>query len=80
VNGGRSRGSFPRVQKLSDEEIVRRYLGGESQGILGLKAGIADARIKAVLLAAGVTLRSRSEYSRAGHAAGLRARERARRA
>lgn len=66
--------TFPRPQKLTNEEIVGLYRSGVSQGFLGLKAGIADTRIRAILLAAGVELRSRSERSLLGHATGYRVR------
>lgn len=61
-------GRFRRSQKLEDAEIVARYKAGESQGLLGLRAGIADKRIREILLAAGVTLRTPAEAVRLGQA------------
>jgi hypothetical protein len=58
-------GTFPRVQKIPSEEIVRRYVDGEGRGVLGLRAGIGDGVICAILRAAGVELRTPSQVREA---------------
>lgn len=54
-------GSLPRAPRISPAELVARYLQGEGRGVLGLRAGIPDSKVKEILLAAGCELRSSVE-------------------
>jgi hypothetical protein len=57
-------GSFPR-QRLSDEEICQRYRdGGESQGMIGLRARLSCAQVRAVLEANNIRIRQSAEALR----------------
>jgi hypothetical protein len=49
--------------RLSADEIVSRYLAGEGRVELSLRAGIPEPRIRGLLLAHGVALRTREEAS-----------------
>lgn len=53
-------GTF-KASRLNDDEICARYVGGESRGIIGLRAKMPDAFIVEVLLHNGITLRTPSE-------------------
>lgn len=51
-----------RRQKISDEEIVRRYQeDGEGRVAIGLRAGLWDHEVVAVLQRHGVTIRTAKE-------------------
>ena len=50
-----------RRQKISDEEICRRYQAGEGRVAIGLRAGLWDQEVVAVLQRHGVTLRTMKE-------------------
>lgn len=54
-------GSLPRPPALTEDEIVARYRAGEARGMIGLRARVSDARVKEILLAAGIELRSQRE-------------------
>lgn len=49
------------IPKLSEDEVVARYVAGESRGLLGLRAKKSDAWVVACLIRAGVPLRTPSE-------------------
>jgi hypothetical protein len=57
-------GSLPRTPKLSHAEIIERYQGGESVGLLSLRCRVPDYHITAVLAAAGVRSRGVGEALR----------------
>lgn len=59
-------GTF-KVQRLTDAEIVARYVAGEGRGILGLRAKLPDYRVTEILTAAGVRLRGTNEAIRLSH-------------
>lgn len=50
-----------KVQTLSNDEIVARYLAGEARGLIGLRAKIPDYRVVEILMSNGITLRSPAE-------------------
>jgi hypothetical protein len=52
--------SMVKVSRLPADEIIARYIGGEGRGVIGLRAGLTDTRIKEILLAAGVPLRDQA--------------------
>ena len=60
-------GSFKRL-RISPAEIVALYLGGESAGLVCLRAGVPVYRINEILEAAGVRLRGPHEAARLAHA------------
>jgi hypothetical protein len=49
------------IPRLSEQELVDRYLAGESQGMLSLRAKKPVTWVATVLTRAGVPLRSASE-------------------
>jgi hypothetical protein len=57
-------GSLPRTPKLSNVEIIERYQAGQSISLIALKCGTPDYHVTAVLAAAGIRLRGRSEAIR----------------
>jgi hypothetical protein len=54
----------PKASRLSSAEIVERYQAGESVGLLSLRCRVPDYHVTAVLAAAGIRLRGRSEAIR----------------
>lgn len=67
------------LPRLSEQEVVDRYLAGESQGMLSLRAKKPVTWVTTVLTRAGVSLRSASEaiaVSNATRAASRALRER----
>jgi hypothetical protein len=62
-------GSLPRPPRLNPDQIAEAYRAGESRGLLGLRAGVGDSVIVAILRDAGVTLRSGAESKRLSHQA-----------
>lgn len=72
-------GSLPRPPRLTEAEIVARYEAGEGRGMIGLRAGIPDHRVKAILEAAGVELRAPVEAQKLGLAAARTRRSNSRR-
>lgn len=59
-------GSLPRPRpgRLSDAEICQRYRDGESQGMIGLRARLSSAQVRAVLIAHDVRIRHSAEALR----------------
>jgi hypothetical protein len=49
------------LPRLSEQDVVDRYLAGESRGLLGLRAKKSDAWVVSCLTRAGVPLRSPTE-------------------
>jgi hypothetical protein len=57
-------GSYPR-QRLSDEDLCRLYVDEQkTQAWLGLKARLSSARVRDILVANGVRLRTSPEVRR----------------
>mgnify|MGYP007008284795 CR=1 FL=1 len=52
-----------RRQRISDDEIVKRYQAGEARDVLKFRAKVPDARIIEILHENGVTLRTRSQVT-----------------
>lgn len=57
-------GSLPRAPKLSDAEIIALYQDGQSVSLISLKCRVPDYHVTAVLTAARIRLRGRSEALR----------------
>jgi hypothetical protein len=57
-------GSLLPKQRLSDAEICAEYLAGRTQAWLGLKARMSSARVREILIANGVRLRTSPEVRR----------------
>ena len=53
-----------RLQRLTDDEIVARYNAGESQSLIGLRARLSTAQVRAVLVGLGVRIRPSAETLR----------------
>lgn len=56
-------GSLPRP-RLSPEQIVEEYNAGKTQAWIGLKARLSSARVREILVANGVRLRTSPEARR----------------
>jgi sRNA-binding protein/uncharacterized protein (DUF433 family) len=54
----------PRAQPSRNEEIVRRYVAGESSPVIAADYGLSPVSVRHILRAAGVTIRSRWVYGR----------------
>jgi hypothetical protein len=53
-------GTF-KAARLSDQDVVARYVAGEARGMISLRAGKPDAWVVAILQAAGIPLRTPAE-------------------
>lgn len=49
------------IPRLSEQEVVDRYVAGECKGLIGLRAKKSDAWVTEVLTRNGVPLRTPSE-------------------
>jgi hypothetical protein len=63
-----------RLQRIPDTEICRLYLANECRQLIGLRAGLYDKEVLAVLARNGVALRSREEAKALAAAAATRTR------
>jgi hypothetical protein len=61
-------GSLPRPRvaspRLTDDQIVAEYAAGEGLAMLGLRARLPTATVRAILVARGVRIRGQAETLR----------------